>query len=498
MRSNILSPKVMYRSLVAASIVLLAIPSAGQGQQRSGSQAAQGSEPRRVISAEFPRPLSKPHDDRYANMVVSYCATQAGRIADSVLWDARTDTIPWGPSDTLPMDVRRRARQCMGQLKVEQVGRAFFEAAGNLALVAGNDSVLSPVIDSLIIVERESHEAGNNLYPGPAGRFFRALLYAAPARMNLARRMLVRNDQLNGSAYPKGNGNKLLLTNRWQLYQYLYDFGISTADVQLMEEGRDSVQAIFHAFEKAYPDSINELDRMNNTAVGLRQNRFIYAFRFGADSILKNVERELALFSRIFPNQPERAVRDVLGVNLTGMPAPPADAPFAFLRDGVTRIPEPGRTMVVLTVGENCEADCAAEIMRFKSILGDVPLVLIAEVYGNVRRSNPGTAAENAEALRAHLQDSLGVTLPIVVDTAPRYRIPAPDLRYLYGQSRLRLAWDGAGTSSVFKPDPRRADAGRFVVIDSRGRVVWEAGFFPGKKDNKAFAVHVIRKFSEK
>jgi len=495
MPSNILPSRVMHRSLIGSGMLLCCVSAVGQGQQRPGPQAPQSVESSRVISAEFPRPLMKPHGERYTHAAVHYCEALAGRIADSVAWGRRTDTIPWGPSDTLPTDVRRRAGQCMAQVKIERVGRLFFEAAANLALVAGNDSLLPPVIDSLIIMERDGREAGNNWYPGVAGRFFRTLLSAAPARVELARRMLARNDLLNGSAYPQGKGNKLILTSRTQMYEFLHEFGRNIADVRLMEEGRDSMLALVHAFEKAYPDSVNELDRVSRNAVALRMTRYVYAFRFGSDSIFKNVEREIALFETVFPGR-EKENRDLLGVSLTGMHAPPADVPFTFFRDGVTRIPEPGRAMVVLRVGENCEADCAAEVMRFKSKLGDVPLVLIAEVFGNVRRSNPGTAAENAEALRAHLQDSLGVTLPLVVDTAPRYVLPAPDLRHLYGQSRLMLNWMAA-TSAVFGPDPSRVDARSYFVVNKRGQVVWGNAFYTGQRDNKRFVVGVIRKIAE-
>lgn len=494
---NILPSKVMYRLFAGVGVLLLSVSTGSNGQERSGPQQAQGSESSRTISAIFQRPSSKRYDERYGHVLVSYCAAYAERVSDSVVWGGRSDTIPWGPYDTLPTEVRRRARECSAQIKLEQVDRIFLEPAANLALIAGNDSLLLPILDSLIIMERDMREAGTDGFPGSGGRFFTAMLRAAPARVDLARRMLARNDLLNGSAYPKGNGNRLMMTSRRQMYSSLSEFGRQIADVQLMEEGRDSVQSIFDAFEKTYPDSISELARLSQQFAYLNITRAIYAYRFGTDSVFKVLEREIKTVLSLFPNGSEREARSFVGVTLTGMKAPSADAPFSFFRDGIKQIPEPGQSMVVLMVGENCEASCGAEIMRFKRLIGDIPTVMFAEAYGNVRRSHPGTPAENAEALRAHLQDSLGIKLSLVVDTAPHYITPDPDLKYLYGQSGLRLRWADAGTSSLFKSAPQRQAVSGYAVINKNGVVVWESNFFNPQLDNKKFATYVIRKIAE-
>lgn len=491
---NILPSKIMYYMWGGVSALLLCVPVMGGGQQAPRSQAAQVSGSSQVISAAFPRPVTPPHDDWYK--IPHYCASQARRVADSVVWGQRADTIPWRSTDTLPTVVRMRARACMAHVKLDQVGRWFIEAAARVALIAGTDSLLLPAIDSLIVMERDSRMLiGSKDTLVSAGRFFVELLSAAPARVNLARLMLARSRVLNGSAYLEGKGNKLLLASQTDLYQQLNHFGQRIADVHLMEEGRDSMMALFHAFESENKDSVNEYDRVTYNGIALQMTHKIHALRFGSDSILKSVERVLALYETIFPGQ-EKAIRNSLGILFTGKPTPSAAAPFTFFREGVTHVPHLGKPMVVLRVGELCEGSCASEIMRFKSLIGDVPIVMIAEVFGNVRKSNPGTAAENAEALRAHLQDSLGINLSLLVDIAPRYVVPAPDLQHLYGTSSLLLNWADAGPATVFNQYPKPTFVRGLTVLDKHGRVVWDWGFYSGQQDNKEFLASVIKKIA--
>lgn len=489
MLSNIMTSRFRICSYVGIVALLLCIATIAQGQERSEVQEGSGRESSQVFSAAFPRPLSKPQDARYPWL--HYCKMQATRIADSVIWGQRADTIPWDPSDTLPAAVRARARQCMTRFDVEQVGRLFFETAVDVTLITGDDSLLVPLIDSAFVIQRESAASDSRWAPYPASDFFRKFLAAAPARMNLVQRMLAW-DPLEGE--PAGAIRESLLGTRVVMLSELYDFAKKTNDLQSMQKWRDSLVVWWPKLDS------DPVRRKVEEMALLKMNRDIYAAQFGSDSLLALIPRmrEVAEFlgEVIGSRDPRASERLFANTILAGMQAPSADAPFTFFHDGITQIPEPGRAMVVLRVGEQCERDCGAEIMRFKSLIGDIPMVMIAQVFGNVRRSNPGTGAENAEALRAHLQDSLGIKLSLVVDTAPRYITPAPDLKYLYGQSPLALNWADAGSSTVFVAGPKRVDVGGLVVINKHGRVVWERGFDNAQRDNKEFIVRGIKKIA--